>query len=145
MALAADLLLFLHFAFVVFVVGGLALVWIGGYLQWAWVRNPYFRLGHLCAIGVVVAQSWLGILCPLTRWEMQLREKAGESTYEGSFIAHWLGDLLYIEAPWEAFLIAYTIFGLLVLGSLFLIPPKWSGIARFRRLRPPRIRRQSRL
>ncbi len=129
-SLAADLLLILHFAFVIFVVGGLALVWIGGFLQWAWVRNRWFRTAHLGAIGLVVAQSWLGILCPLTRWEMQLREKAGESTYEGSFVSHWLGEILYIEAPWEAFLIAYTIFGLLVLGSLFLVPPRWANLTK---------------
>jgi len=123
--LAADALLILHFAFVVFVVGGLAAVWIGGGLGWAWVRNRWFRIGHLCAIGLVVAQSWSGILCPLTVWEMQLREKAGETTYEGSFIAHWLDRVLYFEAPWEVFLTAYTAFGVLVLGSLFLVPPKW--------------------
>jgi len=130
---AADLLLFAHFAFVLFLVGGLALVWMGGWRQWTWVRNRWFPIAHLCAIGVVVAQSSLGILCPLTRWEMQLREKVGESTYEGSFLSHWLGQNLYIEAPWEAFLAAYTIFGLLVLSSLFLVPPRWSNRRKSRR------------
>ncbi|MEM0966980.1 MAG: DUF2784 domain-containing protein [Verrucomicrobiota bacterium] len=122
---AADVLLFVHFGFVVFVVGGLIVVWVGAALRWEWVRNPWFRVGHLLAIGFVVVQSWLGIICPLTDWEMQLRERAGEETYEGSFISHWLDRILYIEAPWEAFLAAYTIFGLLVLGSLFVVRPRF--------------------
>jgi len=124
-AVLADLILILHVAFVVFVVGGLFLIWVGWKLRWKWVRNLWFRLVHLLAIGMVVAQAWLGIICPLTTWEMSLREKAGETVYEGSFIDHWLGEFLYIEAPWQAFLIAYTVFGFLVLGSLVLIPPRW--------------------
>jgi hypothetical protein len=123
-AFLADVILILHVAFVIFVVGGLILIWVGWKLRWKWVRNLWFRLVHLLAIGVVVAQSWLGIVCPLTTWEMTLRRKTGEKVYEGSFIDHWLGELLYIEAPWQAFLISYTLFGLLVLGSLILIPPR---------------------
>ena len=124
-AVLADVILILHVAFVVFVVGGLFLIWVGWKLRWKWVRNLWFRLAHLLAIGMVVAQAWLGIVCPLTTWEMSLREKADEKVYESSFIDHWLGELLYIDAPWQAFLIAYTLFGILVLGSLILIPPRW--------------------
>jgi hypothetical protein len=72
--LAADLLLFAHALFVVFVVSGLLMIIAGRLLSWSWVRNPWFRLAHLIAIGVVVLQSWLGQVCPLTIWEMALRE-----------------------------------------------------------------------
>ena len=34
--------------------------------------------------------AWIGMICPLTTWEMALRAKAGDATYSGSFIAHWL-------------------------------------------------------
>ncbi len=124
MALAADLILILHAAFVVFVVGGLLLVYCGGWLGWEWVRRRTFRLLHLLAVAVVVVQSWLGLVCPLTTWEMALRQRAGQPLYEGSFIAHWLQRLLYYEAPGWVFILVYTVFGALVLASWFLVRPR---------------------
>ena len=76
--LAADLLLFGHVLFVAFVIGGFAFVVIGKLVGWAWVRNPWFRLAHLAAIGIVTLQSWIGVVCPLTTWEMALRRGAGD-------------------------------------------------------------------
>jgi hypothetical protein len=73
---------------------------------------------------VVVAQAWLGVICPLTTLEMWLREKAGEATYAGSFVEHWLQDLLYYEAPPWVFVAAYSAFGLLVLATWWYFPPK---------------------
>ena len=122
--LAADALLVLHVGFVIFVVLGLALIWIGGGLGWSWVRNPWFRIAHLIGIAIVVLQAWLGQICPLTIWEMALREKAGDATYAGSFIAHWLQELLYYEAPMWVFAVCYTVFGLLVVASWYFIRPR---------------------
>jgi hypothetical protein len=122
--LAADLLLLVHVSFVAFVVLGLALVWLGKALRWAWVRNPWFRIAHLVAIGIVVLQSWLGMICPLTIWEMALRERAGGATYTGSFIAHWLDRILYYRAPLWVFAIVYTVFGALVIASWFWVRPR---------------------
>ena len=122
--IAADALLVLHVGFVVFVVLGLALIWLGGGLAWSWVRNPWFRIAHLIGIGVVVLQAWLGQICPLTIWEMALREKAGDATYAGSFIAYWLQELLYYEAPMWVFALCYTVFGLLVAASWYYIRPR---------------------
>jgi len=114
----------LHFLFVLFVVGGLILVLAGGVLHWGWVRNPWFRLLHLLAIGLVVAQAWLGKICPLTTWEMALRSKAGDAVYTGAFVAHWVERLLYYEAPAWAFVVVYTLFGSLVVLSWFLVRPR---------------------
>ena len=122
--LAADLMLVAHLLTVVFIVGGLVLIVIGGRLAWRWVRNPWFRSAHLVAIAVVVLQAWLGRLCPLTTWEMSLRSRAGEATYSGSFIAHWLEQLLYYQAPFWVFVVAYSVFGILVLGCWFWIRPR---------------------
>ena len=88
--LAADILLIIHVLFVIFVVVGLMLIFIGKVRQWRWVRWPLLRAVHFIGIGIVVMQSWLGVICPLTIWEMMLREKAGEVVYAGSFISHWL-------------------------------------------------------
>jgi len=125
--LAADALLIVHALFVVFVVLGLLLVLAGGWRGWRWVRNPWFRLCHLAAIAIVVLQAWLGVLCPLTALEMALLARAGEATYAGAFIAHWVGELLYYEAPAWVFTILYTAFGALVLGSWFLVRPRAFG------------------
>ena len=121
--LAADALLIVHVAFVAFVVIGLVLILLGRLLEWCWVRNPWFRVVHLLAISIVVLQSWFGILCPLTTWEMALRERAGDASYSGAFIAHWLEEILYYQfSPW-VFGVCYTIFGLVVIASWYWVRP----------------------
>ncbi|MCG7200196.1 DUF2784 domain-containing protein [Marinobacter pelagius] len=75
--LLADSLLVLHVLLVAFVIFGLVAVFLGRLLHWRWVRNFWFRVTHLVVIGIVVLQAWLGVLCPLTVWEMELRERAG--------------------------------------------------------------------
>jgi hypothetical protein len=122
--LAADITLFLHVSFVAFVVVGLILIFIGSALSWKWVRNPWFRWAHLAAIGIVVVQSWFGVICPLTTLEMALRSRAGAAVYPGSFVAHWLETILYYEAPAWVFAVCYTAFAVLVVGSWFWIPPR---------------------
>ena len=120
----ADTLLILHTMLVGFVILGLVATFAGYFCQWRWVRNFWVRLSHLIVIGVVVLQSWLGVLCPLTSWEMALRAKAGEAGYEGSFIQHWLQSILYYSAPDWVFSLAYTVFGALVLASWFVVRPE---------------------
>ena len=122
--LLADAVLLLHAVFVAFVVMGLLLVLVGGWRGWHWVRNPWFRVAHLAAIGVVVVQVWLGVLCPLTVLEMALRERAGDFVYRGSWVAHWLHYLLYYQAPAWLFALLYSLFGLVVLGSWRWVPPR---------------------
>ena len=122
--LAADGILAIHALFVAFVVLGLLMVLAGGLFGWSWVRNRRFRMVHLAAIGIVVLQSWFSVICPLTQWEMSLRNKAGEATYPGSFIAHWLETLLYYRAPEWVFILVYTLFGMLVVASWFWVRPR---------------------
>ena len=122
--LTADALLLLHVLFVAFVVVGLVFIFIGKALAWSWVKNPWFRISHLTAIGVVVVQSWLGVICPLTTWEMALRSRAGDTVYFGSFISHWLEALLYYQAPAWLFVVCYTAFGVLVVASWYWVRPR---------------------
>lgn len=121
--LLADALLVIHLLFVLFVVLGLFVIYLGYLLNWRRVRNRSFRIMHLIAIGIVVLQSWLGVICPLTIWETALREKAGVATYSGSFIQYWLHNVLYYIAPDWVFTLLYTGFGGLVLASWFVVPP----------------------
>lgn len=119
----ADTILVIHVLFVAFVVLGLFAVYAGYFLKWQWVRNRVFRITHLCAIGYVVVQSWLGAICPLTTWEMALRAEASATTYAGSFIQFWLHSLLYYTAPEWVFIAVYTVFAALVLASWFVVRP----------------------
>ena len=121
--LFADLILIVHTMLVAFVILGLVAIYVGRFLDWHWVRNFWFRLSHLIVIGIIVLQSWLGVICPLTEWEMALRRRAGSSGYDGSFIQHWLQSILYYSAPDWVFILAYTVFGALVLASWFLVRP----------------------
>ena len=121
--LLADATLLLHFAVVVFVVGGLILVLAGNMLRWRWVNALPFRVAHLVAVGVIVVQAWLGELCPLTVLESWLREQAGEASYTASFIEHWVQSVLYYEAPRWVFTLVYSVFGLLVAAAWWYFPP----------------------
>jgi polyferredoxin len=122
-ALLADIVLTLHVAVVVFVVGGLVLVIAGNLRGWRWVNALWFRVAHLGAIVFVVAETWLGLVCPLTTLEWWLRSQAGMAVEGKSFIAYWLQRLLYYDAPWWVFAVSCSLFGLLVLASWVYFPP----------------------
>lgn len=123
--LLADVTVVLHFAYVAFVLLGWLAIAMGGWLRWRWVQNRAFRSLHLAMIGVVVAEAWLGITCPLTVWEQQLRAAAGEETYRGGFLANAVHNLLFYDLPPWVFVLAYTMFGMVVLATLWLVPVDW--------------------
>jgi len=122
--LIANVTLLLHVLIVMFVVFGLILIFIGKFRQWLWVRHPWFRLIHVLVITVVVFQSWLGFICPLTTIEMTFRAHANVTVYEGSFIAHWLQTILYYQAPPSVFIVGYTVFAIAVIISWFWVKPR---------------------
>jgi len=87
-AVAADATVLLHAAFVVFVVGGAALLW-----RWprvAWLHLP------AAAWGAWIEAS--GGVCPLTPLENALRARAGQSGYGGGFVEHYVVPILYPDA-----------------------------------------------
>jgi hypothetical protein len=84
-AFLADVVLLLHFAFVVFVVAGGLVV-----LRWprvAWAHFPAAAWGALIEFG--------GWICPLTPLENRLRAAAGQETYTGDFVARYVMPVLY--------------------------------------------------
>jgi len=113
----ADLVLLVHFAFVLFVVGGLALIWIGAAAGWSWVRNFWFRVAHLAAIVLVAGEALVGVWCPLTLWEDALRGVQGEK----GFVARWIHRLMFYDVPGWMFTIAYVLFALVVALSWRLV------------------------
>jgi hypothetical protein len=82
---AADLVLVVHLAFVLFVVLGglLALRW----RRVAWVHVPVALYG--------AAIEFVGFICPLTPLEVWLRRRGGEAGYEGGFVEHYVTAALY--------------------------------------------------
>ena len=127
-SLLADAVGIIHAVIVLFIVGGQALVLAGWGWGWAWTRGRVFRFAHLCAIGFVVAQQWLGAVCPLTLWESELRRKAGDGDRMGGletgFIEYWLNALLYFSAPAWVFTAVYTAFGAPVAAPFVFYPPR---------------------
>ena len=119
----ADLVVAVHAAYVVFVVGGELAVLAGWLLGWGWTRNRVFRLLHLAAIALVVVEVLTGTLCPLTVLENHLRRLAGGEGYELSFIGYWLDRVLFYRAPGWVFTLAYASFGLLVALTFWRYPP----------------------
>jgi hypothetical protein len=119
-AALADFILVLHFAFVLFVVGGLPLIWIGASLGWTWVKNIRFRLAHLAAICFVALEGLIGMICPLTIWEDVLRHGGRTET---SFIQRWVSRLLYYDLPESVFAVVYVAFATLVAATFWLVKP----------------------
>ncbi len=119
----ADLVLVLHAAVVLFVVGGLVLVVVGNAKGWHWVNATWFRAAHLLAIAIVVVQAWAGVVCPLTTLESWLRVKSGAPGYTASFIGHWVQRLLYYDAPTWIFILLYSAFAVAVVATWWRYPP----------------------
>ena len=81
----ADLAVFAHFAFIAFVVTGSLLA----------RRTPVLVWLHLPALAWAVGIVTIGFDCPLTALEQYLRRRAGEPTYPGGFVDHYIENVLY--------------------------------------------------
>jgi len=121
----ADFVLLLHAAYVAYVVFGLAAILLGVALGWDGVKNFWFRATHLAAIALVVAESIVGLACPLTTLENRLRIAAGEHGYQAGFIAHWVWPLIFFDYPQWVFTIGYIAFASIVAAVFWLAPPDW--------------------
>jgi hypothetical protein len=86
--LGADLVLLLHFSFVLFVL-------FGGLLLLKWPRLMWL---HLPAVAWGAWVEFNGWICPLTPLENWLLAQAGETTYPGDFIVRYVSGVLYPEA-----------------------------------------------
>ena len=111
-SLAADLLVLLHFAFILFVV-------LGGLLVARWWRLVFVHLPAALWGALLEFFSWP---CPLTPWEKQLRQAVGEGGYAGGFIEHYLLPVIYppglTPAVQVALGIAVVVINLVIYGWL---------------------------
>ncbi len=118
MSFWADVVLLIHFSFVLFIVGGLLLIWLGAALSWRWVRNAKFRILHAAAMLFVAAESIIGVACPLTVWENSLR---GTNT-ESGFIQLWVSRLLFYDLPNWVFTTIYLGVAAAILLTFLSVP-----------------------
>jgi len=118
----ADVIVAIHAVYVGFVVFGLLGILLGYARGWRWVGDPYFRILHLAAIGFVCLESIIGIDCPLTMLENALRLRAGQNGYRTDFMGYWLDRMIFYDFPPRVFTIVYLVFGLMVFGTMWLVP-----------------------
>ncbi len=121
----ADATVVVHALLASFVVLGLLVVLVGRVAKWQWVRNFWFRSVHLGLIVTIVVFPLIGGLCPLTELENWLRTQSGGEAYPGSFIAHWVHELLFVEVSPQVIAVSYCLFGVAVLLTFVLVPPNW--------------------
>jgi Protein of Unknown function (DUF2784) len=81
----ADIVLILHFAFVLFVV-------LGALFVFRWPRLSWFHL-PAAAWGAII--EFAGWRCPLTPLEVSLRRLGGEGGYSSGFIDYYVRSILY--------------------------------------------------
>ena len=58
-------------------------------------RNRTARIAHLSGLGLAVLLNLIGVYCPLTYLEVDLRRMGGEAGYSGGFVEHYLLPILY--------------------------------------------------
>jgi len=121
----ADVLVAIHFAIVAFVVLGLLAILGGVACKRSWARNFWFRLVHLVAIGFIAIEGFLGMDCPLTIWEQQLRDAAGQNFSGDSFMSRLIHRILFVNVDPEILNVCHIAFGALVLATFLLAPPRW--------------------
>lgn len=85
--LLADVVVLVHFGFLVFVVlGGFAAA------RWPWVLWPHLAAAAWAAVIVVH-----GAACPLTYLENELRGRGGEAELAGGFVDTYVDGVIYPE------------------------------------------------
>lgn len=102
--IGADIIVLIHFLFILFVI-------LGGFLviRWRWV----IWLHIPCAVwGVLI--EYVGWICPLTPWENYLRSAAGNTGYSGGFIEHYILPIIYPSGLTRELQIIFGSFVLLV-------------------------------
>jgi Protein of Unknown function (DUF2784) len=83
--LLADLVVLVHFAFIVFIA-------VGGLLVCRWPRPVWL---HVPALAWGVAIITIGFTCPLTPLEKHLQRLAGQRGYPGGFVDHYIENVIY--------------------------------------------------
>jgi hypothetical protein len=86
----ADIVVFVHFLWILFLIFG---------VFWG-IRNRKVKVIHIFALAFAITIQAFSWYCPLTHLEAWLRAKHDPAlSYTGSFIAHYVEKIVYIELP----------------------------------------------
>jgi hypothetical protein len=112
-AWAADLVVVIHFLYIVFLIAGPVLFL---FLRW-----PRIRTLHLAAVGLAVVIQGFAFLCPLTAVELWLRGGWPGRAGAPSFIGRYIEPLVYpglsqAAITWLTLLLAAATVGLYLWG-----------------------------
>jgi len=111
--LLADLVVILHFAFVLFVV-------FGGLFALRWPRAAWIHLPTaLWGAGIEFVQG----ICPLTPLENRLRRLGGEAGYTGGFVERYVTAVLYPEGLTRE--VQLVLGGLVILVNVAVYAAVW--------------------
>lgn len=124
MAMLADIALYLHFLWILFILVGFVVVIIGGIAKWSFIRNPWFRWIHLGMMMTVVLLTLFDIECPLTTLENFLRAQNGAEGYESTFMAYWVSQIIYHDFPPWVFALSYVAIALAIIALFIIFPPR---------------------
>ena len=86
-AIAADAVLAVHVAVILFNLFGLVAIPLGAWRGWRFVRIAWWRLLHVAALGAVAVQALFGRACFLTVWQAAL---AGDPARPAPLIRRWV-------------------------------------------------------
>lgn len=111
--LAADAVLLLHLAFILFALFGAALA----------PRWPRIVRLHLPAALWAAGIELTGAICPLTYLENDLRMRAGQQGYADGFVEHYLLPVLYPAGLTPA--VQYILAGIVLGVNLLLYAWLW--------------------
>ena len=73
MAIVANFISIVHAAVAMYAVLGVAVIWLGMICGWLWTENHVFRVTHFAVIAFVMLRLAVGVPCPLSAWEDQIR------------------------------------------------------------------------
>ena len=122
---AADAIAVVHLGFVAFVVWTELLVLLGTVLGWEWIRDPVLRCVHLGLVGYVGVQDIFGKVCPLTIWENRLRDRAGQTRSNKSFIGKVVHQRLMCELDERTLRRIRMTFALVVTVTFVAVLPRF--------------------
>ncbi len=110
--IAADTVVAIHLAWILFIIGGAAIGWKIVWVKWL----------HIVSLAFSVFLQVFSWICPLTHLEVWLRSRdpAGE-VYSGTFIRHYLEKLVYMEVP-QGLILGLTFVIIGVSGYIYLRP-----------------------
>ena len=121
--LMADMVVAAHIGYFLFVVGGFLAILVGWRRGWEWIRNPWFRICHLAAVYIVIAEDVFQFECPLNTMEWNLRSSNVTPAEASSGVSFILNQLLRHTIPGEVLHVIYWSLGILLLLLLIAVPP----------------------